>query len=104
VPIAIFTPAATALAKDAWWASMTSCALATTLGGSCAPFLTASSTECGATSVGTSQVPAASIMSMASSSRQIRPPCSGQLAVLPGQGHDINPDATARAMAEFLAS
>jgi pimeloyl-ACP methyl ester carboxylesterase len=29
---------------------------------------------------------------------------NGQLAVLPGQGHDINPDATARAMAEFLAS
>jgi pimeloyl-ACP methyl ester carboxylesterase len=29
---------------------------------------------------------------------------NGRLAVLPGQGHDINPDATAPAMAEFLAS
>jgi pimeloyl-ACP methyl ester carboxylesterase len=29
---------------------------------------------------------------------------NGQLAVLPGQGHDINPDATAPVMAEFLAS
>jgi pimeloyl-ACP methyl ester carboxylesterase len=28
----------------------------------------------------------------------------GRLAVLPGQGHDINPDATAPVMAEFLAS
>jgi len=29
---------------------------------------------------------------------------NGQLAVLPGQTHDINPDATAPVMAEFLAS
>ena len=28
----------------------------------------------------------------------------GRLAVLHGQGHDINPDATAPVMAEFLAS
>jgi pimeloyl-ACP methyl ester carboxylesterase len=28
----------------------------------------------------------------------------GQLAVLPGQTHDINPDATAPVMTEFLAS
>jgi pimeloyl-ACP methyl ester carboxylesterase len=28
----------------------------------------------------------------------------GQLAVLPGQTHDVNPDATAPVMAEFLAS
>ena len=28
----------------------------------------------------------------------------GRLAVLTGQGHDINPDATAPVMAEFLAS
>ena len=29
---------------------------------------------------------------------------NGQLAVLPGQTHDLNPDATAPVMAEFLAS
>jgi len=29
---------------------------------------------------------------------------NGRLAVLPGQSHDINPDATAPVMAEFLAS
>jgi len=29
---------------------------------------------------------------------------NGRLAVLPGQGHDLNPDATAPVMAEFLAS
>jgi pimeloyl-ACP methyl ester carboxylesterase len=29
---------------------------------------------------------------------------NGRLAVLPGQGHDLDPDATAPAMAEFLAS
>jgi pimeloyl-ACP methyl ester carboxylesterase len=29
---------------------------------------------------------------------------NGQLAVLPGQSHDLNPDATAPVMAEFLAS
>jgi pimeloyl-ACP methyl ester carboxylesterase len=28
---------------------------------------------------------------------------SGRLAVLPGQAHDINPDATAPVMTEFLA-
>ena len=29
---------------------------------------------------------------------------NGRLAVLPGQSHDLNPDATAPVMAEFLAS
>ena len=29
---------------------------------------------------------------------------NGRLAVLPGQTHDLNPDATAPVMAEFLAS
>jgi pimeloyl-ACP methyl ester carboxylesterase len=29
---------------------------------------------------------------------------NGRLAVLPGQGHDINPGAIAPVMAEFLAS
>ncbi len=29
---------------------------------------------------------------------------NGRLAVLPGQGHDIDPDATAPVIAEFLAS
>jgi len=29
---------------------------------------------------------------------------TGRLAILPGQGHDLNPDATAPVVAEFLAS
>ena len=69
VPMAILTPAATARENESLCAAMTSRALAATPSGSWLPCPAASSTAMGAISVGTSQVPAASIMSMASSSR-----------------------------------
>ena len=67
--MAIFTPAAMARATELRWASMVSVALAMTWGASSTPRSAASRTPIGAISVGTSQVPAANIISMVSSSR-----------------------------------
>ncbi len=69
VPMATLTPASMARRTAARWMSMTSVALRTLAAGMAAPAATASRTPCGATSVGTSQVPRSSIISMASSSR-----------------------------------
>jgi hypothetical protein len=67
--MATLTPAATARRNESAWASETSTALRRAASGMGTPASAAASTPRGATTVGTSQAPRASISSIAASSR-----------------------------------